>query len=142
MAKNKKTVAITIDPELWEMADEKLPVCRSQFIETQLKKYMGLEDSEIDILTKEIEELREEIQKLNDEINIRQTRICEIKKREEKEAQKEEELSSVKETLERFEEARGYASKKQLKTLAKHQDVSYDVLEKLCDEMDLKIIGG
>ncbi len=140
MAKNKKTVAITIDPELWEMADEKLPVCRSQFIETQLKKYMGLEDSEIDVLTKEIEELREEIQKLNDEINIRQTRICEIKKREEKEAQKQEELSSVKETLERFKEARGYASKKQLKTLAKHQDVDYDVLEKLCGDIDLKIV--
>ena len=138
----KKTVAITIDPELWEMADEKLPVCRSQFIETQLKKYMGLEDSEIDVLTKEIEELREEIQKLNDEINIRQTRICEIKKRKEKEAEQEEELASVKETLERFKKVRGFTDKKQLKDLSRRQDVGYDVLKKLCNEVDLKIIGG
>lgn len=138
----KKTVAIRIDPDLWEMSKEALPVCRSEFIEKQLRKYLELEESEESILEKEIRRLEKEKDKIQDEINVMEARRCEILKKKQKEAQKKEELSSVKETLERFKEARGYASKKQLKTLAKHQDVSYDVLEKLCDEMDLKIIGG
>ena len=40
----KKSVTLTIDSMIWEQAKEKLPQSRSEFVEEQLRKAIGLSD--------------------------------------------------------------------------------------------------
>lgn len=134
MAK-KKSVSITIDPDLWEMAGEKLHAGRSQFIEKQLRLAMGMEESEEAKLMKEAA-------KLQDKLNVVQARICEIRERKRKEKQREKDLKGIKETLDRFKEVRGFVAVNQLKSLARNQDIDYDILTNLCEDMDLKIVAA
>lgn len=46
MTKEKISRCITIDPNIWELAKDKLPTSRSQFIENQLKLFLDIEDPE------------------------------------------------------------------------------------------------
>lgn len=60
MAKNKITVAFTVDKDIWEVAKYKLPCSRSRYLESCLIKAV-YSDNEIDILEKEIASAEAEI---------------------------------------------------------------------------------
>lgn len=118
----KKTVALTIDSIIWEQAKEKLPQGRSEFVEEQLRKAIGLSDD------KETE-LRKKIAKHQDEINVLESQLCKI--REERLKNKKEQdngYDNVMETVHRIHERLGYVGKNQLKNISKQQQVSFDVL--------------
>lgn len=68
----KKSVTLTIDSMIWEQAKEKLPQGRSEFVEEQLRKAIGLSDD------KETE-LRKKIAIHQDEINVLESQLCKIR---------------------------------------------------------------
>lgn len=127
-----KTVAITIDPNTWAMAKEKIPGGRSKFIQKQLEIAIGLEESEEAKLQKEIVELQEEI-------NVRQARLCQIREEKRKQANMEMDFTEVEKILRRFEAARGFVAENQLRQLSARQDIDYDILYNLAAKMGIEI---
>lgn len=130
---SKKKVTITIDPIIWEVAKEKLPCGRSEFIEDQLRKGIGFAD---DKETK----LRKEIGKRQEEINVLESQLCKIREEKLKKTETRKDLTQITSTLERIKEKSGVIGKNQIRNLSKHQDIEYGVLVDLCNNIDLKIV--
>ena len=59
---SKKSVTITVDENIWELAKDKLPCSRSEFFENQLRLFLNVEDPEAKIV--------EKITKKENEINV------------------------------------------------------------------------
>lgn len=126
----KKTVTFTIDDNLWELAKNKLPTSRSQFIENQIRLAVEKESDEAKLI--------HEISKLQDEINVKQSQLCQI--REQKRLQQTTEIPiQIKETLTRFHKARGFVAENQLKQLSRTQDVDYDIIYNEAIRLGLEI---
>lgn len=68
MAKNKITVAFTVDKDIWEVAKYKLPCSRSRYLESCLIKAV-YSDNEIDILEKEIASAEAELIAKKEKLN-------------------------------------------------------------------------
>lgn len=68
MAKNKITVAFTVDKDIWEVAKYKLPCSRSRYLEGCLIKAV-YSDNEIDILEKEIASAEAELIAKKEKLN-------------------------------------------------------------------------
>ena len=118
----KKSVTLTIDSIIWEQAKEKLPQSRSEFVEEQLRKAIGLSDD------KETE-LRKKIAKHQDEINVLESQLCKIREeRLKNEKQDNDEYGNAMDTVYRIHERLGFVGKNQLKNISKQQQVSFDVL--------------
>ena len=60
MAKNKITVAFTVDKDIWEIAKYRLPCSRSRYLESCLIKAI-YSDNEIDLLEKQIAKEKKEL---------------------------------------------------------------------------------
>lgn len=117
----KKTVTLTIDAVVWEQAKEKLPCGRSEYIEEQLRKGIGLSDD------KETE-LRKKIAKHQDEINILESQLCKIREERLKNEKQNNEYDNAMDTVYRIHERLGFVGKNQLKNISKQQQVPFDVL--------------
>lgn len=117
----KKTVTLTIDAVVWEQAKEKLPCGRSEYIEEQLRKGIGLSDD------KETE-LRKKIAKHQDEINVLESQLCKIREERLKNEKQNNEYDNAMDTVYRIHERLGFVGKNQLKNISKQQQVPFDVL--------------
>lgn len=117
----KKSVTLTIDSMIWEQAKEKLPQSRSEFVEEQLRKAIGLSDD------KETE-LRKKIAKHQDEINVLESQLCKIREERLKNEKQNNEYDNAMDTVYRIHERLGFVGKNQLKNISKQQQVPFDVL--------------
>lgn len=117
----KKSVTLTIDSMIWEQAKEKLPQGRSEFVEEQLRKAIGLSDD------KETE-LRKKIAKHQDEINVLESQLCKIREERLKNEKQNNEYDNAMDTVYRIHERLGFVGKNQLKNISKQQQVPFDVL--------------
>ena len=68
----KKSVTLTIDETLWELAKDKLPISRSEFLETQLQHYLNVDDPE--------QKLIEKISSTKSELNALEEKLCNLRK--------------------------------------------------------------
>lgn len=128
MSSNKKTVAFNCDKDIWDLAKDKLPVSRSQFIENQLKMAIGLEDEETEIV--------KQINKKQREINVLKDRLCtvrEIKHKEKKLINKEStSLDIAFNVVERIDQRLGYIGINKIGQIAKQFEVDKEELRDLC----------
>ena len=98
---------------IWEQAKEKLPQSRSEFVEEQLRKAIGLSDD------KETE-LRKKIAIHQDEINVLESQLCKIREeRLKNEKQDNDEYGNAMDTVYRIHERLGFVGKNQLKNISK-----------------------
>ena len=117
----KKSVTLTIDSMIWEQAKEKLPQGRSEFVEEQLRKAIGLSDD------KETE-LRKKIAIHQDEINVLESQLCKIREERLNEKQDNDEYGNAMDTVYRIHEHLGCVGKNQIKNISKQQQVPFEGL--------------
>lgn len=117
----KKTVTLTIDAVVWEQAKEKLPCGRSEYIEEQLRKGVGLSDD------KEVE-LRKKITKHQDEINALESQLCKIREERLKKEKAINVYDNALNTIHRIHERLGCVGKNQIKNISKQQQVPFEGL--------------
>lgn len=117
----KKTVTLTIDAVVWEQAKEKLPCGRSEYIEEQLRKGIGLSDD------KETE-LRKKIAIHQDEINVLESQLCKIRAERLEHERSVNVFDGVMGTVNRIVDKAGFIGKDQLKNISKQQEVPYKSL--------------
>lgn len=117
----KKTVALTIDSMIWEQAKEKLPQGRSEFVEEQLRKAIGLSDD------KETE-LRKKIAKHQDEINVLESQLCKIREERLKKEKAINVYDNALNAIRRIHERLGCVGKNQIKNISKQQQVPFEGL--------------
>lgn len=108
----KKTVTLTIDAVVWEQAKEKLPCGRSEYIEEQLRKGIGLSDD------KEVE-LRKKIAKHQDEINVLESQLCKIREERLKKEKAVNVYDNALNAINRIHERLGCVGKNQIKNISK-----------------------
>ncbi len=126
----KKTVTITVDETLWELAGEKLP-SRSKFFEDQFRKFIELEDDEKILI--------DEISSLKKEIDVRETKLCKIKRERDKRNKELDSFSKPMKNLRLIHEKMGRVGENQIKHNAKRYDVDFDKLLQLCKDDGLNI---
>lgn len=117
----KKTVTLTIDAVVWEQAKEKLPCGRSEYIEEQLRKGIGLSDD------KEVE-LRKKIAKHQDEINVLESQLCKIREERLKKEKAINVYDNALNAIRRIHERLGCVGKNQIKNISKQQQVPFEGL--------------
>lgn len=117
----KKTVTLTIDAVVWEQAKEKLPCGRSEYIEEQLRKGIGLSDD------KEVE-LRKKIAKHQDEINVLESQLCKIREERLKKEKAINVYDNALNAIHRIHERLGCVGKNQIKNISKQQQVPFEGL--------------
>ncbi|MFR8879517.1 MAG: hypothetical protein ACLVGV_07730 [Methanobrevibacter smithii] len=117
----KKTVTLTIDAVVWEQAKEKLPCGRSEYIEEQLRKGIGLSDD------KEVE-LRKKIAKHQDEINVLESQLCKIREERLKKEKAVNVYDNALNAINRIHERLGCVGKNQIKNISKQQQVPFEGL--------------
>lgn len=124
MAKKKRKVGITIDPEIWDEAGLKIPN-RSEFIEDQFRIYLGIDNTEE-------RELISLIEDKNAELSVLEGKLCKLR---EKRLGGIDDLDSDLDlfsapmvSLGRLHEGMGFVGKNQIKRFAKKHDVPYDAL--------------
>lgn len=121
----KKTVTITVDETLWELAGQKLP-SRSKFFEDQFQKFIELEDDEKILI--------DEISSLKKEIDVRETKLCKIKRERDKRNEQLDSFSEPMENLKSIHSSMGRVGENQIKHNAKMFGVDFDKLLKLCKD--------
>lgn len=76
---SKKTVTISVDETLWNLAKDKLPTSRSEFFENQVKLYLDVDDPESKLI-KKISKKKNELNALEEKLcNMRQQKAMELK---------------------------------------------------------------
>lgn len=131
---NKKKVSISIDPNIWELAADKCPGSRSEFIENQLKLYMNYEeDPEAKLLNK--------IMKTKNELNVMEDRLCEIRKEKKLKLKSANIFDDAMVSLTRMYESQGHLGRNQIRNIAKVNDVPPLDLEKYCIDEGFDIVN-
>ena len=131
MSSNKITVAITIDKDIWTLADVLLPCNRSKFIEKSIVNYINSID-DIDELEKE---MREEEQKLA----IKKHKLQEMKKVRDENTKNEDKINKAMETAFKIILAHGEISEGQIKNIAHLNMIDSSVLRDRIDKQGFKI---
>ena len=106
---------------IWEQAKEKLPQGRSEFVEEQLRKAIGLSDD------KETE-LRKKIAKHQDEINVLESQLCKIREERLKKEKAINVYDNALNAIRRIHERLGCVGKNQIKNISKQQQVPFEGL--------------
>lgn len=117
----RRTVTITIDSDLWELASIMLPCSRSSFIERQLRNYINSAN--------EIEELEEEIKKEKEATKVKEDKLNELKRVRELNNKNEELISKAMYTVYNIVREHKTISKQQIKNIANINLIEADVLE-------------
>lgn len=127
----RKTVAITIDSDLWELASTMLPCSRSSFIERTLRNYINSNN--------EIEQLEEEIKKEKESIKVKEDKLNELKRIRELNNKNSELISKAMETVNRIVRKHKQISKEQIKNIANINLIEEEVLEDIIKKEGIKI---
>ena len=118
----KKTVTITIDENIWELAKDKLPCSRSEFFENQVKLYLDIDDPEAKIV--------EKISKKENEINVLKDKLCTIRKEKQLRLEASNVFDEAMVTINRLHDSHGCIGRNQIRNVARRCDVPANELEK------------
>lgn len=132
MMANKIRVNLTVDPNLWQLAKDKLPCSRSEFFENQLKLFLGIEDNESEIL-KDIK-LRE------NEINALKDKLCHIRKEKQLELESNRSMEKAMVSLNRIHERLGMIGVNQIRNMSHVHKVEFEDLKKECENNCMNIV--
>lgn len=127
----RRTVTITIDSDLWELASIMLPCSRSSFIERQLRNYINSAN--------EIEELEEEIKKEKEATKVKEDKLRELKRVRELNNKNEELISKAMYTVYNIVREHGAISKQQIKNISNINLIEEEVLEERIKKEDIRI---
>ena len=130
MAK-RKTVTITIDSDLWELASILLPCSRSAFIERMLRQYINS--------VNEIEQLELEIKQEEEATQVKREKLKELKRVRELNNKNEELISNAMRTVFNIVVKHGSISKKQIIDIANINLIETEVLEERIKKENIKI---
>ena len=130
MAK-RKTVTITVDSDLWELASIMLPCSRSSFIERQLRTYISS--------VNEIEELEEQIRKEKEATQVKEDKLRELKRIRELNNKNEELISRAMETVHNIVLKHKSISRKQIVNIANINLIEVEILEERIKKEGIKI---
>ena len=129
---NKIRVNLTVDPNLWQLAKDKLPCSRSEFFENQLKLFLGIEDSESEIL--------KDIKTRDNEINALKDKLCHIRKEKQLKLESNKSMEKAMVILNRMHERLGMIGENQIRNIAHVHKVDFDDLRKECDDNCMNIV--
>ena len=118
----KKSVTITVDENIWELAKDKLPCSRSEFFENQIRLYLDIDDPEAKIV--------EKISKKENEINVLKDKLCTIRKEKQLKLEASNVFDNAMVTINRLHENLGCIGRNQIRTVARRCDVPANELEK------------
>ena len=119
---SKKTVTITVDENIWELAKDKLPVSRSEFFENQLRLFLNVDDPEAKIV--------EKIAKKENEINVLKDKLCHIRREKQLKLESANVFDEAMVTINRLHDALGCVGRNQIRNVARRCDVPANELEK------------
>lgn len=128
----KKTVGITIDPHLWELAKNKLDISRSQFVENQIKILLDIDDEETTLL--------KEIEGFQNEINVRKDKICQIRDYKKAENINNKSIEKAMKSLHRLYDNQTKIGINQIEHIAAYNNVESSHLERLCSNEGMVIV--
>lgn len=128
----RKTVTITIDSDLWELASIMLPCSRSSFIERTLRNYINSNN--------EIEQLEEEIKKEKESLAVKENKLNELKRVRELNNKNENLISEAMETVKSVANNHNNTiSKQQIKDVANIKGIDEEILEDKIKKEEIKI---
>ena len=127
----KKSVSLTIDETLWELAKDKLPISRSEFLETQLRRALEVDDPE--------DKLLEKIRKTKSELNVLEEKLCNLRHQKKLELKNSSLFDDAMVPVMRVHENRSFVAKNQIRNIAHQFDVPFDGLLKHCKSEGLVI---
>ena len=130
---SKKTVTITVDENIWELAKDKLPCSRSEFFENQLKLYLDIDDPETKIV--------EKISKKESEINVLKDKLCNIRREKQLRLESANVFDDAMVTLNRLHDRLGCVGRNQIRSVAKRCDVPANELETHAVECGLIVVN-
>ena len=130
---SKKTVTITVDENIWELAKDQLPVSRSEFFENQLRLFLNVEDPEAKIV--------EKITKKENEINVLKDKLCHIRKEKQLKMEAENVFDEAMIIINRLHENLGCIGRNQIRSVARRCDVPALEIEEHCKSLDLIIVN-
>ena len=113
----KIRACISIDPVIWSMAGERLPMSRSRFIEEALRNYMNIGDDEGKIL--------QDINTKTRELNALETKLSDVRKRKEEKAEEDIVFNTTMETINRvYKNQNNRIGRNQVNKISKFNGVS------------------
>jgi len=127
----KKTVNITIDEHIWDLARDILGN-RSAWIEKQLRIALNEEDDETKIMKK--------IQKKENEINVLKDKLCKLRERKANQLKVVGLFDKSMISINRMHSKLGAIGKNQIRRIAKVNDVPSVELINYCEEKGLNIV--
>ena len=125
---SKKSVTITVDENIWELAKDKLPCSRSEFFENQLRLYLDIEDPEAKIV--------EKISKKENEINVLKDKLCTIRREKQLRLEASNVFENAMVTINRLHDRLGCVGRNQIRNVAPA------VPSRLCHREDTEKAGG
>lgn len=130
---SKKSVTITVDENIWELAKDKLPVSRSEFFENQLRLFLNVEDPEAKIV--------EKIAKKENEINVLKDKLCHIRRGKQLKLEKDNVFDEAMVLINRLHSSLGSIGRNQIRNIARKCDVPGNELEKHCVDSGLNVVN-
>ena len=130
---SKKSVTITVDENIWELAKDKLPCSRSEFFENQLRLYLDIEDPEAKIV--------EKISKKENEINVLKDKLCTIRREKQLRLEASNVFENAMVTINRLHDRLGCVGRNQIRNIAKRCDVPSNELEKHVVDQGLTVVN-
>lgn len=129
----KKSVTLTVDENIWELAKDKLPVSRSEFFENQLRLFLNVEDPEAKIV--------EKITKKENEINVLKDKLCHIRREKQLKLESANVFDEAMVTINRLHDALGCVGRNQIRNVARRCDVPANELEKHISSEGLTVVN-
>lgn len=120
--------SITVDNTIWELAQDKIDISLSLFIENTLKIYLGQDDELGKLMKKEAE--------LQREIDAIQSKICQLRDKQRKESEKQYLFDKPMLTVNRIHDRLGYVGENQLRKIANQNDLPPQQLIDYCKQQD------
>lgn len=130
---SKKSVTLTVDENIWELAKDKLPVSRSEFFENQLRLFLNVDDPEAKIV--------EKITKKENEINVLKDKLCHIRREKQLKLESDNVFDEAMITLNRLHDNLGCIGRNQIRNVARRCDVPTNELEKHCVQFGLTVVN-
>ena len=127
----KITASITIDSDLWELANIMLPCSRSSFIEQAILGYINSFD--------EIEELEKEIKEEKRELQAKEQKLKDLKEARELKNKNQDQINKAMRTVYNISGKHGAISVKQIKFIAKANEITDTILTARIKKEGIKI---
>ena len=132
----KKRVCLYVDEDLWDLADHKLEISKSEFVTQQLEYVLRVKDDESICLDK--------INDLKNELNVWENKLCAIRKQKEAENISNELFDNAMKTITRIHEKVGFVGQNQIKNIAHQNELKASDLEnhiKNTTDFEIRMFG-